>query len=102
MNLGDWPLPYVRVRCSKCDREGRLNKDGLIERFGPEREMFVVREKLTQPTCKRRDKKQPCQSTLPDALLVQAIMAERKEDIISADAMIEAVNWNPKWLKEQK
>ena len=96
MKLGDWPLPYVRVKCSKCDREGRLNTDGLIERFGPDREMFVVREKLTQPSCKRPDKKQPCQSTLPDALLVQAITAKTDDEIFDKRLTAEAKEWRAK------
>jgi hypothetical protein len=96
MKLGEWPLPYVRVKCSKCDREGRLNKDGLVERFGPDREMFVVREKLTQPSCKRPDKKQPCQSTLPDGVLVQAIMAKNDDEIIDKRLTAEAKEWRAK------
>jgi hypothetical protein len=75
---------------------------GLIERFGPDRELYVVREKLTAPSCKRPNPKQPCQSILPDALLVQAIMAERKEDIIKRQLIDEAANWTPKWLEDQK
>lgn len=102
MRLDDWPLPYVRVACAQCKREGRLKKDGLIERFGPDREMCVVREKLTAANCQRPIKKQPCQSILPDALLVQAITAESKADIIKPSFIEEAANWNPKWLEEPK
>jgi hypothetical protein len=102
MRLSDWPLPYVRVSCVGCEREGRLKKDGLIERFGPDREMFVVREKLTEPSCKRENKKLPCMSVLPDALLVQAITAETKADVLKPDLIDEAANWNPKWLEESK
>jgi hypothetical protein len=101
MRLTDWPLPYVRVKCAQCEREGRLSKDGLLERFGADREMFVVRGKLTEPSCKRENKKAPCLSILPDALLVQAIMAERKEDILSVEVIEEAANWSPKWLEER-
>ncbi|SDK38934.1 hypothetical protein [Bradyrhizobium ottawaense] len=101
MRLEEWPLPYVRVKCAQCEREGRLSKDGLLERFGGEREMFVVRAKLTEASCKRENKKSPCMSILPDALLVQAIRAERKEDILSVEIMQEAANWNPKWLEEK-
>ncbi|WP_156928802.1 hypothetical protein [Bradyrhizobium sp. th.b2] len=90
MRINEWPLPYVRVKCSKCDREGRLSKAGLIERFGPDREMFVVREKLTEPSCKRPDKKQPCQSVLPDGLLVQAIIAKNDDEIIDKRLTAEA------------
>ena len=102
MRLEDWPLPYLRVSCAKCEREGRLKLSGIIERFGPDCELYVVREKLTAPSCKRPDLKQPCQSFLPDALLVQAIMAERKEDIIKPQLIEEAANWNPKWLEDPK
>jgi hypothetical protein len=96
MQLDEWPLPYVRVKCAKCDRGGRLNRVGLLDRFGPDRDLFVVREKLTEPGCKRPDKKQPCQSTLPDALLVQAILAERKEDVIKPALLPEAIEWRQK------
>jgi hypothetical protein len=96
MKLAEWPLPYVRVKCAKCDREGRLNMAGLIERFGPEREMFTVREKLTEPGCKREDKKQPCMSILPDALLVQAIMATPSEVVIKPELLAEAKEWREK------
>jgi hypothetical protein len=101
LQLKYWPLPYVRVKCANCEREGRLSKDGLLERFGDDREMFVVRGKLTEPSCKRENKKAPCLSILPDALLVQAIMAERKEDILDVEVMQEAANYNPKWLEEK-
>jgi hypothetical protein len=96
MKLGAWPLPYVRVKCGKCDREGRLNMAGLIERFGPDREMFVVREKLTEPGCKREDKKQPCMSTLPDALLVQAITETDDSKVIDPKLLKEAREWREK------
>jgi hypothetical protein len=96
MKLSEWPLPYVRVKCEKCEREGRLKKDGLLDRFGPDREMFVVREKLTEASCKRPDKKQPCQSILADALLVQAILAERDEDVIKPELLPEAREWRKK------
>jgi hypothetical protein len=96
MRLEDWPLPYVRVKCGQCDREGRLSKDGLLERFGPDPEMFVVREKLTEPTCKRENKKLPCMSILPDALLVQAILAEKDEDVIDLKLLPEAREWRSK------
>jgi hypothetical protein len=96
MRLDEWPLPYVRIACAKCEREGKLNRVGLLDRFGPEREMFVVREKLTEPSCKRPDKKQPCQSILPDALLVQAITAEREEDVVKRELLPEAIEWRQK------
>ncbi|WP_316207353.1 hypothetical protein [Bradyrhizobium sp. SZCCHNR3118] len=102
MKLGDWPLPYVRVKCAQCDREGRLSKDGLIERFGANKEMWVVREKLTDPSCKRPNRKQPCQSILPDALLAQAITAESEDKIIKPSLKAEAAKWNPRWLEEPK
>jgi hypothetical protein len=70
--------------------------DGLIERFGPDRELFVVREKLTEPGCKRENKKLPCQSILPDSLLVQAILAEREEDVIDPKLLPEAIEWRQK------
>jgi hypothetical protein len=61
----------------------------------------VVREKLTEPSCKRENKKLSCMSVPPDALLVEAIKAGRKEDIVSADA-IEALKWHPNWLEGRK
>jgi len=66
----------------------------------PDRELYVVLEKLTAPSCKRTDPKQPCQSIRPDAPLVQPIMAERKEDIIKPQLIEEAANWRPK-VKDQ-
>ncbi len=96
MRLEDWPLPYVRVKCAKCDREGRLNTDRLIARFGHDREMSVVREKLTADGCGRADKKQPCLSILPDALLVQAIMAPTEGEVLSPKLLPEAIEWRQK------
>ena len=96
MRLDEWPLPYVRVSCEKCEREGKLSRVGLIDRFGPERDLFTVREKLTEPTCKRPDKKQPCQSVLPDAMLVQAILAESEEDVLDPRRLPEAIEWRQK------
>jgi hypothetical protein len=96
MRLAEWPLPYVRVKCGNCDREGRLKIDGLIERFGADREMFVVREKLTETSCKRPDKKQPCMSILPDALLVQAIMETDETKVIDQRLLAEAREWKEK------
>jgi hypothetical protein len=96
MRLDEWPLPYVRVKCAKCDREGRLNRVGLLDRFGPDREMVVVREKLTAPGCQRPDKKQPCQSILPDAVLVQAILAEKEQDVLDPRLLPEAIEWRQK------
>ncbi|UPT95351.1 hypothetical protein J4G48_0040045 [Bradyrhizobium barranii subsp. apii] len=93
MRLDEWPLPYVRVKCDKCDREGKLSRVGLIDRFGPERDLFTVREKLTEPTCKRPDKKQPCMSILTDALLVQAILADTEADVIEPKLLPEAIEW---------
>ncbi|MGX9944822.1 hypothetical protein ACTG4Q_20370 [Bradyrhizobium denitrificans] len=96
MRLSDWPLPYVRVACKQCDREGRMKIAGLIERFGPDREMFVVREKLTEPGCKRENKKLPCQSILPDALLVQAIMEPDESKVIDPKLIEDAREWRAK------
>ena len=96
MRLDQWPLPYVRVKCAQCDREGRMSRVNLLDRFGPDREMFVVREKLTEPTCKRENKKLPCMSILPDALLVQAIIAEREEDVIDPKLLPDAIEWRQK------
>jgi hypothetical protein len=53
----------------------------------------VVREKLTEPTCKRENKKLPCMSILPDALLVQAILAESEEEVIDKTLIEEAREW---------
>jgi hypothetical protein len=96
MRLDEWPLPYVRVKCAKCDREGRMKRVGLLDRFGPDREIFVVREKLTAEGCQRPDKKQPCLSVLPDAMLVQAILAEKDEDVIKPELLPEAIDWRKK------
>jgi len=96
MRLDDWPLPYVRVKCGKCGREGRLKKSGLLDRFGLDREMFVVREKLTEASCQRQDKRQPCMSILPDALLVQAILARDDSEVLKPALLSEAREWRQK------
>jgi hypothetical protein len=93
MRLEEWPLPYVRVKCAQCDREGRMSRVKLLDRFGPERDMFVVRQKLTETNCQRPDKKQPCQSILPDALLVQAILANGEADVVDPAKLAEAQKW---------
>jgi hypothetical protein len=96
MRLEDWPLPYLRVKCGKCQREGRLNMDGLLVRFGPDRDLFVVREKLTQENCQRLDKKLPCLSMLPDALLVQAILEPDETKVLKPELLPEAREWREK------
>ncbi|GAB9153397.1 hypothetical protein BDS110ZK17_25000 [Bradyrhizobium diazoefficiens] len=96
MKISEWPLPYVRVKCAQCDREGRMKLAGLIERFGPDRDLFVVREKLTEPGCKRENKKEPCQSILPDARLVQAIVAKTEDDVLVKELLPEAREWREK------
>jgi hypothetical protein len=96
VKLSEWPLSYVRVKCAKCEREGRLKTDGLLERFGPDRDLFTVREKLTEPSCKRPDKKQPCLSTLPDATLVQAILAKDDSEVLKPELLPEAREWREK------
>lgn len=93
MRLGDWPLPYVRVKCAQCGREGRMNTERLIDRFGADRKMFVVREKLTEDGCQRTDKKQPCLSILPDALLVQAILETDDSKVLNPKILPEAREW---------
>jgi len=96
MQLDQWPLPYVRVKCVQCDREGRMSRIKLLDRFGPEREMFVVRQKLTETNCQRPDKKQPCQSILPDALLVQAILAQNDDEVLDKRQLKAALEWREK------
>jgi len=97
MRLDEWPLPFVRVKCAKCDREGRMKRVGLLDRFGPERDMFVIREKLTAEGCQRPDKKQPCLSILPDALLVQAILSiGNGDEPMKPELLPEAREWRKK------
>lgn len=96
MQLDDWPLPYVRVKCAKCDREGRLHTDRLIDRFGPDRDLYIVREKISQDGCQRTDKATPCMSILPDALLVQAILAEDDSQVLKPSLLKEAQEWRTK------
>lgn len=90
MRLDDWPLPYVRVKCAKCNREGRYATKRLIDRFGPDHQMYVVRERLTRDGCQREDKKQPCQSILPDGLLVQAIIEPDPLKVLNPSLLDEA------------
>ncbi|WP_315729770.1 hypothetical protein [Bradyrhizobium sp. SZCCHNRI2010] len=97
MRLEEWPLPTVRVKCAQCDREGRMSKAKLLERFGRDSDMFVVRAKLTEPTCERKDKSQPCMSVLADALLVQAILAETEADVLKPELIEEARQYGPRW-----
>jgi hypothetical protein len=96
LRLDAWPLPYVRVKCAKCDREGRISRVKALDRFGPDRLMSVVRQKLTEPTCERPDKKQPCMSILPDGPLVQAILAETEAEVLVPKLLPEAIEWRQK------
>lgn len=70
-----------------------MSRVKLIERFGPDREMFVVRQKLTETNCQRPDKKLPRQSILADALLVQAILANDEADVVDRTKLAEASKW---------
>jgi hypothetical protein len=96
MRLGDWPLPYVRVACAECEREGRLNKDGLIDRFGQDTQMYVVRAKLTAANCQRPNKELPCLSILPDALLVHAIVNPHEAEVLRPSLIPVAKEWREK------
>jgi hypothetical protein len=96
MRLDDWPLPYLRISCTRCGREGKLNTDKLVEKFGPDEGLFMVREQLAEPGCKREDKSTPCMAILPDALLVDAIIEEDESKVIKPELIPEAKEWRKK------
>jgi hypothetical protein len=95
MLLDEWPLSYVRVKCTKCDREGKLNTDRLVEKLG-NIDMFTARDKISQPGCQRTDKAAPCMSILPDAMLVQAIIEEDESKVLKPELLAEARDWRQK------
>jgi len=50
--LSEWPLPLVRVSCSKCGRIGQYHTGKLIERYGADMSMPELRHLIAQ--CPRR------------------------------------------------
>jgi hypothetical protein len=96
MRLSDWPLPYVRLSCEFCEREGKLATEKLIDRFGSDVDMFTVREELAKPGCKVENPKDICKSKLTDALLVDAILEPDIAKVLKKDLLPEAREWREK------
>jgi hypothetical protein len=96
MRLSDWPLPYVRLSCEFCEREGKLATEKLIGWFGPDADMFTVREELAKPRCKKTNPKDICKSKLTDALLVDAILEPDIAKVLKKDLLPEAREWRKK------
>jgi hypothetical protein len=91
MNLKDWPLPEVRIVCTKCGLEASLPREQIAAVFGEEAELFEIRADMTQgcvPT-----KNEVCQSRLADALLVQAMLEPDEEKVIDKDLLPKARAW---------
>jgi hypothetical protein len=66
-SLGNYPLPMVKLACSKCERRGRYQTAKLIERFGPELMMRSLAFRLFD--CARRENfSDYCGYYFPDAL----------------------------------
>jgi hypothetical protein len=96
MRLDDWPLPYLRLKCARCSRDGKLDVEKLIERFGPDQELFIVRDELSRNGCKSTGALDPCHSILPDALLVDAILETDESRVIDQSKIPEAKEWRTK------
>lgn len=91
MILKDWPLPSVRIVCTKCGLEAELPREQIEAVFGEDAELFAIRADMTQgcvPT-----KNEVCQSKLADALLVQAMLEPDEEKVIDKDLLPQARAW---------
>lgn len=73
MHLDEWPLPYVRLICQQCGREGKVATERLQDRFGDEADMSMILEPMVGD-CHRPNKAEPCIAKFADALLVDAIL----------------------------
>jgi hypothetical protein len=66
-SLGNYPLPMVRLACSKCERRGQYQTAKLIERFGPELMMCSLAFHLFE-CAKRKNYSDYCGFYFPEAL----------------------------------
>ncbi|WP_298952061.1 hypothetical protein [uncultured Methylobacterium sp.] len=94
MRIADWPLPEVRIVCTKCGLESTLPRDSLAAVFGDDADLFSIRQEMTSsciPT-----KNEVCQSKLADALLVQAILQPDVAKVVEPSLLPEAREWREK------
>jgi len=91
MKVSDWPLPEVRIVCTKCGLESALPREALVAVFGDDADLFTIRAEMTAgcvPT-----KNEVCQSKLADALLVQAILEPDEAKVVDPSLLPAAREW---------
>jgi hypothetical protein len=64
-SLDEWPLPLVRVSCTKCGRAGQYHTATLIERYGANMVLLELRHVLAQCPL-RHTMNDPCMVIFPD------------------------------------
>lgn len=91
MKIADWPLAEVKIECVKCGLQTTLLRDELAVVFGPDADLFSIRQEMTHscvPT-----KNEVCQSRLSDSLLVQAIMEPDVAKVVEPTLLPAARVW---------
>ncbi len=96
VHLGEWPLPYVRLHCPKCERQGDYPTVALMERFGDEIDLPELRLRLAEegpgcPYIDLPDGREQCGAMFPDAMLVAAILQPERD--WPAEVAAEAAEW---------
>jgi hypothetical protein len=91
MKIADWPLDEVKIECVKCGLKTTLLREELEVVFGPDADLFSIRQEMTQacvPT-----KNEVCQSRLADSLLVQAIQQPDIAKVVDKSLLPAARVW---------